>query len=212
MAADGRTSGAGHGAKTAAVREQAILALLSEPTIAQAAARCRIGERTLRRWLTEDAAFQAEYEAARHATFQAALRRIPALTARAVDTLADLLGDRETPRRPAGRGAHRGRDWDAPVRRRDDPEEVGRPRSQSTEAVMRVLRRCGYRRARARRPCPIGRRVFADARRRAAPHEPAPRGRPLSHVTQRKANRIGRRVEIVEKIASSGATGDGCHR
>ena len=92
MAADGRTSGAGHGAKTEAVRERAILALLSEPTIGHAATRCGIGERTLRRWLTADAAFQAEYEAARHATFQAALRRIPALTGRAVETLADLLG------------------------------------------------------------------------------------------------------------------------
>ena len=88
---------AGHGAKTAAVREQAILALLSEPTIGQAAARCGIGERTLRRWLTEDAAFQAEYEAARRATFQAAISRIPALTVRAVDTLADLLGDTKPP-------------------------------------------------------------------------------------------------------------------
>ena len=92
MAADGGKSGAGHGAKTAAVREQPIVALLSEPTIGQAAARCHIGERTLQRWLTDDAAFQADYEAARHATFQAAIRRIPALTGRAVETLADLLG------------------------------------------------------------------------------------------------------------------------
>ena len=42
MAADGKKHRAGHGAKTAAVREQAIVALLSEPTIGQAAARCRI--------------------------------------------------------------------------------------------------------------------------------------------------------------------------
>ena len=49
MAADGRKNEAGHGAKTAAVREQAIVALLSEPTIAKAAARCGIGERTLHR-------------------------------------------------------------------------------------------------------------------------------------------------------------------
>jgi hypothetical protein len=91
MTADGRKSGAGHGAKTDAVRERAILALLSEPTIGQAAARCGLGERTLRRWLTDDQAFQAEYEAARHATFQAAISRIPALTVRAVETLADLL-------------------------------------------------------------------------------------------------------------------------
>ena len=96
-AADGGKNAAGHGAKTAAVREQAILALLSEPTIGQAAARCGIGERTLQRWLTEDAAFQAEYEAARQATFKAAISRIPALTVRAVDTLAALLADKEPP-------------------------------------------------------------------------------------------------------------------
>ena len=53
MAADGRKNGAGHGAKTAAVREQAILALLSEPTIGEAATRCGIGERTLYRKLKE---------------------------------------------------------------------------------------------------------------------------------------------------------------
>ena len=97
MTADDRKSGAGHGAKTAAVREQAILALLSEPTIAKAAARCGVAEKTLRRWLTADPAFQAEYEAARHATFQAALSRIPALTVRAVDTFADLLGTSKPP-------------------------------------------------------------------------------------------------------------------
>ena len=71
MAADGRkTEPAGHGAKTEAVRERAIVALLSEPTIEQAA---------------------------RHATFQAALSRIPALTVRAVDTFADLLGATKHP-------------------------------------------------------------------------------------------------------------------
>jgi alpha-beta hydrolase superfamily lysophospholipase len=95
--ADGAKNAGGHGAKTAAVREQTILALLSEPTIGQAAARCGIGERTLQRWLTEDAAFQAEYEAARRATFHAAISRILARTVRAVDTLAALLADKEPP-------------------------------------------------------------------------------------------------------------------
>ena len=95
--ADERKTRVGHGAKPAAVREQAILALLSEPTIVPAAARVGMGESTLRRWLTEDAAFQAEFETARHATFKDALHRIPALTARAVDTLADLLGDTTHP-------------------------------------------------------------------------------------------------------------------
>jgi hypothetical protein len=97
MSADVRKSGAGHGKKTEAVREQAILALLSEPTLKQAAARCGIAERTLRRWVTDDQPFQAEYEAARHATFQAAISRIPALTVRAVEALADLLGEATQP-------------------------------------------------------------------------------------------------------------------
>jgi hypothetical protein len=97
MAADGKQNRAGHGAKPAAIREQAIVALLSEPTIRDAAAACGIGERTLHRWLTDDTTFQAEYEAARRATFQAAINRIPALAARAVDTLAALLGDKEPP-------------------------------------------------------------------------------------------------------------------
>jgi hypothetical protein len=88
---------AGHGAKPEAVREQAIVALLSEPSIGKAAAACGLGEKTLRRWLTDDAAFQAAYEAARRATFQAAISRIPALTVKAVDTLAALLADKEPP-------------------------------------------------------------------------------------------------------------------
>jgi hypothetical protein len=97
MTADDRKKRAGHGAKPAAVREQAIVALLSEPSIGQAAARCKIGEKTLRRWLTDDAAFQAEFAAARHAIFQAAIARIPTLTITAVSTLADLLGDTHPP-------------------------------------------------------------------------------------------------------------------
>ena len=40
---------AGHGSKPEAVRETAILALLSEKTIAAAAKRCGVNERTLRR-------------------------------------------------------------------------------------------------------------------------------------------------------------------
>ena len=95
--ADDRTPRVGHGAKPAAVRDQAILALLSAPSILEAAARCKIGEKTLRRWLTEDAAFQAAYESARHSTFQTAIRRIPALTITAVETLAELLRDTHPP-------------------------------------------------------------------------------------------------------------------
>ena len=75
----------GHGAKSQAVRDRAILALLSERSIPKAAAKCRIGERTLHRWLTSDAAFQAAYSEARQAAFEAGMSRVQALTGRAVD-------------------------------------------------------------------------------------------------------------------------------
>jgi hypothetical protein len=98
VAADGReTSRKGHGAKLAPAREQAILALLSERTMGQAAARCGVGERTLRRWVTEDSEFKAEYEAARSAMFQVGMSRIQALAGRVVETLEDLLGAKQYP-------------------------------------------------------------------------------------------------------------------
>jgi hypothetical protein len=98
LAAGGReTSQKGHGAKSEAVREQAILALLSERTITRAAELCGTGERTLRRWLTDDAVFKQEYEAARAAMFEAGMSRIQVLAGRAVETLEDLLGAKEHP-------------------------------------------------------------------------------------------------------------------
>ena len=66
----------GHGAKSEAVRERAILALLSEKTLGAAADKANIDERTLRRWLTEDATFKDEYDTARTATFQAGINRV----------------------------------------------------------------------------------------------------------------------------------------
>jgi hypothetical protein len=57
----------------------------------QAAARCGVGERTLRRWLTEDSEFKAEYAAARSAMFQVGMSRIQALAGRAVLALAALF-------------------------------------------------------------------------------------------------------------------------
>jgi hypothetical protein len=87
----------GHGRKSAAVREQAIVALLTERTLAKAAAKCGLSERTLRRWQNEDAEFKADYEAARTATFQAGMSRIQLLAGQAVNTLEDLLSASESP-------------------------------------------------------------------------------------------------------------------
>ena len=94
--ADTRETG-GHGAKSAAVREKAIVSLLSEKTITEAAAKAGIDESTVRRWLSEDEVFQAEYAAARQAAFQAGIYRAQALTARAMDTLEELLDDEKHP-------------------------------------------------------------------------------------------------------------------
>jgi hypothetical protein len=86
-----------HGAKSGAVREAAILALLTEKSLAEAAARCGVTDRTLRRWLTEDADFQAAYAAARRATFDAGIARVQALTAKGVETLEELLDAKKFP-------------------------------------------------------------------------------------------------------------------
>jgi len=88
---------AGTGPKSAATQERAILALLSEKTLGAAAQSAGIGERTLRRWLTEDAEFAADYDAARLATFKAVMSRVQAMSAKAVDTLEDLLNAEKHP-------------------------------------------------------------------------------------------------------------------
>ena len=93
---DARSSGKA-GAKSDAVRERAILALLSEKTLGAAAARCGVNEKTLRRWLKNDEVFKADCAEARQATFEAGMGRIQVLTARAVDTFEDLLDATEYP-------------------------------------------------------------------------------------------------------------------
>ena len=101
--ADVRDS-AGHGTKSAVVREQAILALLSEKTIGRAAAKCGVNEKTLRRWLANDDAFKADYTEARQAAYQAGMTRVQALTAKAVNTLDELLDEKKHPNVRLGAG------------------------------------------------------------------------------------------------------------
>ena len=94
--ADARSSGRA-GAKSDAVRERAILALLSEKTLGAAAGKCGVNEKTLRRWLAGDEAFKKAYTEARQATFEAGMGRIQALTVRAVETFEELLDDKKHP-------------------------------------------------------------------------------------------------------------------
>ena len=58
----------GHGAKSAAVRERAVIALLSENTISAAAQMCGLDEKTLRRWMANDEAFKQDLRRARHSS------------------------------------------------------------------------------------------------------------------------------------------------
>jgi hypothetical protein len=96
-APDGRKQRTGHGAKGEATRERAVIAVLSERTVAAAARQAGVGERTLRRWMAEDHAFQVELQTARRAAFENGISRVQALTTRAVEALDDLLTERDHP-------------------------------------------------------------------------------------------------------------------
>ena len=84
-------SGGGHGSRTEAVRDRAVLALLSESTIIRAAKRAGVNEKTLRGWMADDEDFCLKLAVARRATFDAGMRQIQVLTSRAVETLAALM-------------------------------------------------------------------------------------------------------------------------
>ena len=93
----GRAISPGHGSKMESVRERAIMCLLSERSLGAAARAAGIGERTLRRWLTDDPAFKADLEQAQRTAFEAGLNRVQALTSKAIDTFEDLLDRGEQP-------------------------------------------------------------------------------------------------------------------
>jgi hypothetical protein len=67
-------------------REKALTALLESATISEAAIKCGLNEKTLRRYL-DDGAFQTEFRAARRIVFEQNIVRLQSLHAGAVDTL-----------------------------------------------------------------------------------------------------------------------------
>lgn len=126
----------GHGAKSEAVRERAILALRSEPTITGAARRSGVNEKTLRRWMVEDE-FKRVLAEARGAMFQTGINRVQALTTVAIDTLAELMGRQMPPnvrlgaaRTVAELGIHQN-DADTILRKLDEMEANERQRAAS---------------------------------------------------------------------------------
>ena len=135
----------GHGAKSAAVRERAVLALLTERSIANAARKSGVNEKTLRRWLSDDETFKAEYAAARQATFEAGMSRVQALVARAVDTLDELLDDKKASRCPSWRRKNGCRARSSSARRRDHHAKARGDRVPSAAASANELSKINIR-------------------------------------------------------------------
>jgi DNA-binding MurR/RpiR family transcriptional regulator len=79
-------SGAGHGEKRSRYEDAALAALLSEQTIAQAAARAGISESTLLRWLAEPT-FKARYREARRQVVEHAITGLQQSAGEAVEAL-----------------------------------------------------------------------------------------------------------------------------
>jgi hypothetical protein len=67
-------------------QENALNALLASASITEAAQKCGLSEKTLRRYL-DDAEFQKEFRAARRVVFEQNIVRLQSLHAGAVDTL-----------------------------------------------------------------------------------------------------------------------------
>jgi len=76
-------------------QRRAIAALLTERDVKAAAKAAKIAERTLYRWVTESATFQTELQAAERAAIDAAIRRLADLTGQAVDTLQEVMSNKE---------------------------------------------------------------------------------------------------------------------
>jgi hypothetical protein len=88
----------GHGEKLSRKKEQAIAALLSEPTVALAAAKIGVDQSTLQAWLKRPA-FAASYRKARRQIVESAVIRLQRLCGKAVKTLGEAMGGDHTPSR-----------------------------------------------------------------------------------------------------------------
>ena len=78
------------------IQERGILALVSEPTIVRAATAIGVNERTIRRWL-EDLRFKKVYHTVRREAFDQAIGLTQRYAPVAVNMLAKLMNDPQTP-------------------------------------------------------------------------------------------------------------------
>ena len=86
----------GHGEKFSRKKEQAIAALLTSPTLTEAARACGIGETTLWRWL-QDPDFAERYRQARKRALHIAINRLHRIASDAVTTLQVVANDANAP-------------------------------------------------------------------------------------------------------------------
>ena len=87
---------AGLSSKLGGKKEAAILALLSQRNVEEAARAAGISERTLYRWMQEPD-FDAAYRAARRAAFSQSTARLQQMCAAAVSTLGKIMVDQNAP-------------------------------------------------------------------------------------------------------------------
>ena len=85
----------GHGEKFSRKQKRAIAALLSKPTIVEAAADAGIAEKTLRRWL-QNHSFKTAYREACQQCVDAAVKKLQIAMGLAVDELIEILRAKET--------------------------------------------------------------------------------------------------------------------
>lgn len=85
------TSPAGHGNKQSRKEDDALAALLSCPTIVDAAKKAGVSEETLHRWLKQPD-FKARYREARQQVVRHAVTRLQSATTQAVETLERNMG------------------------------------------------------------------------------------------------------------------------
>jgi hypothetical protein len=94
----------GHGAKYERKKEEAIVALLTQKNIEEAARSIGIGSATLLRWL-KDPDFDKAYREARRAAFRQSVARLQQASGAAVTTLLKLMIDPATPPSTKARAA-----------------------------------------------------------------------------------------------------------
>ena len=94
----------GHGAKYERKKEEAIVALLTQKNIEEAARSIGIGSATLLRWL-KNPDFDKAYREARRAAFRQSVARLQQASGAAVTTLLKLMIDPATPPSTKARAA-----------------------------------------------------------------------------------------------------------